>query len=105
MLVSGSVANLAGPAAPQGGLRLDAEFKRLVSRVIADDLRNNHMPDSTMRLEERHVPAALSSSSDTAPIIAPLNPDTYHAARVCAPIEFNAQPVRAAFAGVVVLRP
>ncbi|MEZ6061111.1 MAG: replication initiator protein A [Planctomycetaceae bacterium] len=76
------------------------EFKRLVNRVIADDLRNSHMPDYTLRLEERpspdddiiifenrgQIPAALSpANADTAPIIPPLNPDTYHAARLQAP--------------------
>lgn len=72
------------------------EFKRLVGRVIADDVRTGHMPDYRVRLEE-----GASGESDivifenkntmpgTATAIAaripPLDPETYHDARLLAP--------------------
>lgn len=73
------------------------EFKRLVNKVITDDERNQHMPDYSIRLEEREslannivvfenrgsIPASASVKERTP--IPPLNPDTYHAARIEAP--------------------
>jgi plasmid replication initiation protein len=73
------------------------EFRRLVNKVIADDQRNRHLPDYSIRLEERETAAdhiivftnrgsipAVAVSSES-PEIPPLNPDTYHAARLEAP--------------------
>ncbi len=72
------------------------EFKRLVTRVVNDDTANNHMPDYRIRLERStddttdivifqsrgSVPAG-STTSDI--ILPPLQPDTYHTARLAAP--------------------
>ncbi len=70
------------------------EFKRLVSKVVEDDARTDHMPDYRVRLEEgadgelvvfenRGSMPSISSSSDAT--IPPLDPDTYHDARLEAP--------------------
>lgn len=72
------------------------EFRRLVSRVIADDARTDHMPDYRIRFAEEggpkeivvfesrgNLPAATATTPDA--IIPPLSPDTYHAARQEAP--------------------
>ncbi|APZ95884.1 Replication initiator protein A [Fuerstiella marisgermanici] len=74
------------------------EFKRLVNKVIDDDRRDNHMPDYTLRLEDRagpnddivvfenrgSIPAVTGTRSSDA-VIPPLDPDTYHDARLEAP--------------------
>jgi len=72
------------------------EFKRLVSKVIDDDRRNNHLPDYSIRwdeLSERRdmvlfenrgsMPSIADQSSG--PVIPSLDPDTYHEARMAAP--------------------
>jgi len=72
------------------------EFKRLVTRVVQDDARNDHMPDYRIRIERRDnqpgdivifqsrgsVPQNATEAPQTLP---PLSPDTYHAARLAAP--------------------
>ena len=74
------------------------EFRRLVSKVIEDDIRTDHMPDYRVRFaneEERSdreivlfenrgsIPSI--TAPDTEVVIPPLDPDTYHAARLVAP--------------------
>ncbi len=72
------------------------EFKRLVSRVVTDDLRTDHMPDYRVRFADDDktseiivfenrgsIPAINDESSSST--IPPLNPDTYHQARLAAP--------------------
>jgi plasmid replication initiation protein len=76
------------------------EFKRLVGKVIQDDITSDHMPDYSIRLEERGVGEkdivvfrnrgcipALTSTSDgnDKSSIVPLDSDTYHDARLAAP--------------------
>ncbi|PHQ33129.1 replication initiator protein A [Rhodopirellula bahusiensis] len=71
------------------------EFKRLIRKVVEDDERSDHMPDYSVRLEEGAnghdlvvfrsrgtVPSANEPSNDA---VGPLQPDTYHAARLEAP--------------------
>ncbi|MEO8494660.1 MAG: replication initiator protein A [Planctomycetota bacterium] len=74
------------------------EFKRLVTKFCRDDQQNNHMPDYRVRLDERHreeqdivifenrgtIPS-LTSDSTASSSISPLDPDTYHDARLEAP--------------------
>jgi len=74
------------------------EFKRLVAKVCRDDQCNDHMPDYRVRLDERFgdepdivifenrgtIPAIVSDSA-TSLSIPPLDPDTYHDARLEAP--------------------
>lgn len=73
------------------------EFKRLVARVVEDDRRNDHMPDYRVRMEEKDgqgadivvfenrgsIPSPLGQDASAA--IPPLDPDTYHDARLEAP--------------------
>jgi len=72
------------------------EFKRLVGRVVKDDERNSHMPDYRVYMEEGSggedivvfenrgsIPAIGKDGSTTE--IPPLDPDTYHEARLAAP--------------------
>ena len=74
------------------------EFKRLVGKVISDDIENNHMPDYSVRLDERgggRNDIVVFQSKGSIPAIAdaregknevrPLLPDTYHDARLEAP--------------------
>ena len=72
------------------------EFKRLVSKVIRDDLETSHLPDYSIRLESRpadgadiviftnrgEIPALMKGDKSQTP---PLHPDTYHEARLAAP--------------------
>ncbi|MDA8746026.1 replication initiator protein A [Rubripirellula amarantea] len=74
------------------------EFKRLVGKVVADDEENDHMPDYRIRLDERpgqqddivvfesrgSIPA-IGKEGGKAIVIPPLDPDTYHDARMLAP--------------------
>lgn len=71
------------------------EFKRLVKKVVDDDQRNQHMPDYSLKIDERgggdddvvvfqnrgSIPSIVSDAAT----IPPLSPDTYHAARLAAP--------------------
>lgn len=71
------------------------EFKRLINRVIVDNSRNEHMPDYTLRLEERagrrddivvfESRGSIPSLPATKATIPSLDPDIYHAARQSAP--------------------
>jgi len=74
------------------------EFRRLVSKVIEDDIRNDHMPDYRVRFADAEEgpdrEMVVFSNRGTIPslappetevVIPPLNPDTYHAARLEAP--------------------
>ncbi len=73
------------------------EFKRLVGKVIADDERNNHIPDYRIRIDERmghDSDIVVFESRGSIPAIGkegkgltvpPLDPDTYHDARMVAP--------------------
>lgn len=71
------------------------EFKRLVSRVVLDDQANDHMPDYRVRMDhsrDRDIVVFESRGSipslidtDPAAMIPPLDPDTYHDARLEAP--------------------
>lgn len=76
------------------------EFRRLVTKIVEDDRENNHMPDYSVRLEDRaegkgemvvfrsrgSIPAIGAQSGDTASAkVPPLSPDTYHDARLEAP--------------------
>lgn len=72
------------------------EFKRLVKRVVEDDLRTDHMPDYRIRLDEREWESdivifenrgSIPAVDDGSPSIdvPPLRPDTYHEARLAAP--------------------
>ena len=74
------------------------EFKRLVGKVIKDDVENNHMPDYSVRIDEREggsddivvfqsrgsIPA-ITSGGTVAAEVRPLLPDIYHDARLVAP--------------------
>lgn len=71
------------------------EFKRLVSRVIADDIATDHMPDYRIRFDENSpnpqdiilfenrgsIPTPVTTETS----IPPLDPETYHEARQQAP--------------------
>ncbi|WP_437186709.1 replication initiator protein A [Planctomicrobium sp. SH668] len=73
------------------------EFRRLVGKVIHDDQLTSHMPDYRVRFAEENgvrrdivifenrgtIPSLTAPESEV--IIPPLNPDTYHAARLDAP--------------------
>jgi plasmid replication initiation protein len=73
------------------------EFKRLVSKVVADDARTGHMPDYRVRMEEgasggcmvvfenkNTMPGTVGGSAAK---IRPLDAETYHDARGLAPGE------------------
>ena len=72
------------------------EFKRLISKVVDDDTRNNHLPDYRIRFDDHPdqprdiiifenrgtIPSVTDNETKTIP---ELNPDTYHQARLAAP--------------------
>ncbi len=74
------------------------EFKRLIGNVVRDDIENSHMPDYSVRLDERgggmddivifqsrgSIPA-IGASHGGQSKVRPLLPDTYHDARLEAP--------------------
>jgi len=74
------------------------EFKRLVGKVVRDDIENNHMPDYSIRIDERgggsedivvfqnrgSIPA-ITNGNNSKIEVRPLLPDTYHDARLEAP--------------------
>lgn len=74
------------------------EFKRLVSKVVKDDIENNHMPDYSVRIDDRgggendivvfqsrgSIPA-ITNGNDSQIEVRPLLPDTYHDARLESP--------------------
>lgn len=73
------------------------EFRRLLRKVIADNQRDNHLPDYTLRLEDRDgcddivifanrgtIPPSTGTPS-LGTDVRELLPDTYHAARLEAP--------------------
>lgn len=73
------------------------EFKRLVSRVVNDDIQTSHMPDYSIRFADNsrsgqdivlfenrgQIPAIPSQNADC--VVPALRPDTYHEARLQAP--------------------
>tara|TARA_R110002049_G_scaffold309101_1_gene516871 strand:+ start:10920 stop:11981 length:1062 start_codon:yes stop_codon:yes gene_type:complete len=70
------------------------EFKRLVKRVVDDDLRTSHMPDYQVRFDEDNPDIVVFENRGTIPLttgssgsntVPPLLPDTYHQARLAAP--------------------
>ncbi|QDT07472.1 Replication initiator protein A [Rubripirellula lacrimiformis] len=74
------------------------EFKRLIGKVISDDEKNNHMPDYRIRFDDQSTSRAdivIFESRGSIPaigknggkpvVVPPLDPDTYHAARLAAP--------------------
>lgn len=74
------------------------EFKRLVGKVVTDDIRDEHMPDYRVRMEEgasgesdmvvfenrNTMPGTIGSGMARTPS---LDPETYHDARLLAPGE------------------
>lgn len=69
------------------------EFKRLISKIIEDDLQHNHMPDYFIRLEKEVVVAkpkpefseAFRDAENITPYLGCLKSETYEKAREVAP--------------------
>jgi plasmid replication initiation protein len=65
-----------------GSLSTDKEFKRMVAKVIADNLTHSHMPDYTFELmEHKLIVRPIPSAVPTDQTLPPLKPDTYEEAR------------------------
>lgn len=74
------------------------EFKRLVGKVVSDDIRDAHMPDYRVRMEQRasgesdmvvfeNRNTMPGTATSIAAKIPPLDPETFHDARLLAPGE------------------
>ena len=73
-----------------GSASTEKEFRRLVSKIAAEDLRFQHMPDFSISMESdmvtfRSREAAGLLAEPALAQIPPLNPETYHDARTAAP--------------------
>ena len=59
----------------------DREFKRMLSKVITDNLAHEHMPDYTFELSDHKLTVRPIKSAPVQGYIPPLNSDTYEEAR------------------------
>ena len=68
-----------------GSASTDKEFKRMLSKVIKDNIAHNHMPDYSFELiEDKLIVRPIRTAAATGHL-APLKPDTYDDARTHAP--------------------
>jgi hypothetical protein len=64
-----------------GSQSTDKEFKRMLSKVIADNLAHEHMPDYTFELSSHKLVVRTIRSAPTQGYLPPLKSDTYEEAR------------------------
>ena len=64
-----------------GSQSTDKEFKRMLSKVITDNLAHEHMPDYTFELSEHKLVVRPIRSAPAQGYLPPLNSDTYEEAR------------------------
>lgn len=70
--------------AKTGSQSTDKEFKRMLAKVISDNLIHQHMPDYTYELDGTKLvvrPIQQTSTGVTSQTLPPLHPDTYDEAR------------------------
>ena len=67
--------------AKTGSQSSDKEFKRMLSKVITDNLAHKHMPDYTFELLDNKLIVRPIRSAPTQSYLPPLNSDTYEEAR------------------------
>ena len=67
--------------AKTGSQSTDKEFKRMLSKVITDNLAHEHMPDYTFELVDRKLIVRPIRSTPAQGYLPPLNSDTYEEAR------------------------
>ena len=72
---------LAKLKAKTGSQSTDKEFKRMLSKVITDNLAHEHMPDYTFELSDHKLVVRPIRSTPTRSYLPPLNSDTYEEAR------------------------
>jgi len=72
---------LAKLKAKTGSQSTDREFKRMLSKVITDNLAHEHMPDYTFELSDHKLTVRPIRSAPTQGYLPPLNSDTYEEAR------------------------
>jgi len=72
---------LAKLKAKTGSQSTDKEFKRMLSKVITDNLAHEHMPDYTFELSDHKLTVRPIRSTPVQGYIPPLNSDTYEEAR------------------------
>ena len=64
-----------------GSLSTDKEFKRMLAKVITDNLTHNHMPDYTFELVDQKLVVRPIRTTLTGTSLPPLKSDTYEEAR------------------------
>ena len=64
-----------------GSQSTDKEFKRMLSKVITDNLAHEHMPDYTFELSDHKLTVRPIRSTPVQGYLPPLNSDTYEEAR------------------------
>jgi len=72
---------LAKLKAKTGSQSNDREFKRMLSKVITDNLAHEHMPDYTFELSDHKLVVRPIRSAPVQGYLPPLNSDTYEEAR------------------------
>jgi plasmid replication initiation protein len=71
-----------------GSLSNTKEFKRMLAKVITDNLTHNHLPDYTFELDGQKLvvrPIKTTQQTGSGQHLPPLASDTYEEARHCAP--------------------
>jgi plasmid replication initiation protein len=65
-----------------GSSSTDKEFKRMLSKVISDNLTHNHMPDYSYEIVgEKMIVRPIKAAPPTSRHLLPLHPDTFEEAR------------------------
>lgn len=64
-----------------GSLSTEKEFRRMLTKVITDNLAHEHMPDYTFELSDHKLIVRPIRSASTRSYLPPLNSDTYEKAR------------------------